>query len=102
VVLLDGAGVPSATADKALVHHRATPFHLGFSCYVVRDGDVLMTRRAATKRTWPGVWTNSCCGHPRPGETLRAAVARHLRDELGVQATAMTLAMGDFVYRATM
>ena len=63
---------------------------------------MLLTRRAVTKRTWPATWTNACCGHPRLGETLRDAVRRHLRSELNVAPTAMSLALGDFVYRATM
>ena len=43
-----------------------------------------------------------CCGHPRVGESLRDAVRRHLGTELNVAPTAMSLALGDFVYRATM
>ena len=59
-------------------------------------------RRPAHKRTWPGVWSNACCGHPRPGETLRQAVTRHLGDELGVTANELASAFGDFAYRAEM
>lgn len=103
VVLLDARGRPSGTAPKALVHGRRTPLHLGFSCYLFRgDGRVLVTRRATTKQTWPGTWTNACCGHPLPGETLRAAVSRRLGDDLGVRPSRMALAIPDFTYRATM
>jgi geranylgeranyl diphosphate synthase type I len=103
VVLVDEVGLPTGTASKATVHGTETPLHLGFSCYVVRpDGSTLLTRRAAAKRTWPGTWTNACCGHPRHGETLRQAVERHLRDELGLTPTRIALAIGDFTYRATM
>ena len=103
VVLLDASGRPAGHAVKAEVHTSATPLHLAFSCYAVApDGRVLVTRRSVRKRTWPGIWTNSCCGHPRPGETLRQAVARHLWDELGLVASRMTLAIGDFAYRAVM
>src|SRR4051794_33850507 len=102
VVLLDACGRPAGVADKSTVHDRRTPLHLAFSCYVVRGDEVLLTRRSSRKRTWPGVWSNACCGHPRPGETLRQAVTRHLGDELGVTPTNLGLAFGDFAYRAEM
>ncbi len=103
VILLDANGWPSGTAPKRLVHGPHTPLHLGFSCHVFdRYGRVLITRRAAAKATWPSVWTNACCGHPLPGETLRAAVARRLGDELGITARRMALAVSDFTYRAVM
>jgi isopentenyl-diphosphate delta-isomerase type 1 len=103
VVLLDAYGRSLGVASKSVVHHASTPLHLAFSCYVVgADGRVLITRRSTQKRTWPGVWTNSCCGHPRLDERLDQAVTRHLRDELQLEATRMTLAVADFAYRAVM
>jgi geranylgeranyl diphosphate synthase type I len=103
VVLIDAWGRRAGQAAKVDVHTSVTPLHLAFSCYAVApDGRVLITRRSIEKRTWPGVWTNSCCGHPRPGETIREAVIRHLADELGLEASRMTLAIGDFAYRAVM
>ena len=103
VVLLDPRGRPSGTLPKRRVHHDRTPLHLGFSCHVVAsDGRLLLTRRAAGKRTWPATWSNACCGHPQPGETLRVAVERRLRDELGVAPRRMVLAVPDFAYRAVM
>lgn len=103
VVLLDERGAAVGTAPKGGVHHAATPLHLAFSCYLVDDdGRVLLTRRAEGKPTWPGVWTNSCCGHPRPGEAIADAVVRRLRDELGASVRQVELIDPRFRYRAVM
>ncbi len=103
VVLLDAYGRACGTAPRATVHTDHTPLHMGFSCYVVdQRRRLLLTRRSASKRTWPSMWSNACCGHPRPGESLRQAVERHLRDELGICPRTMGLALADFTFRAVM
>ncbi len=102
VVLLDEGGRPVGTAPRADVHTADTPVHLAFSCYLLDGaGRVLLTRRAVTKRTWPGVWTNSFCGHPRPEEEPEAAVHRYAGRELGTRLDSLRCVLPDFRYRAT-
>jgi isopentenyl-diphosphate delta-isomerase len=101
VVLLDEAGRAIGTAPKSSVHGSDTALHLAFSCHVVNAaGQVLVTRRALSKKTWPGVWSNSFCGHPRPAEPVIAAVRRHAESELGLTLTDIQLALPLFRYRA--
>lgn len=101
VVLVDESGAPLGTAPKATVHTATTPLHLAFSCHVANErGEILVTRRALSKATWPGVWTNSFCGHPAPGETPAEAVSRRAFQELGMGVTDVTPILPDFRYRA--
>jgi len=101
VVLVDESGAAIGTADKATVHTRTTPLHRAFSCHVFSsDGRVLVTRRALGKLTWPGVWTNSFCGHPGPDEQAEVAIRRRAQRELGLTLGALEVVLPDFRYRA--
>lgn len=85
VVLVDEKNNPVGTADKDTVHTRNTPLHRAFSLFLFNSKkQLLVTRRAETKKTFPGVWTNTVCGHVSPGETTTDAAKRRLREELGI------------------
>jgi isopentenyl-diphosphate delta-isomerase type 1 len=101
VVLVDDDDRELGVARKAEVHHAATPLHRAFSLFLFDDrGQTLLQRRSLTKRTWPGIWSNACCGHPQPGESTIDAVRRRSREELGVDLLDLRVALPDFRYRA--
>lgn len=100
VVLVDDNNTVLGTTEKLPAHHSNTPLHRGFSCYVFNDrGEVLVTQRALVKKVWPGVWTNTVCGHPQLDETTQEAIARRLQYELGMQATDYMEVLPDYRYK---
>lgn len=84
VVLVDHADRALGTMEK-LAAHQQGKLHRALSV-VLRspDGKLLLQRRAAGKYHSGGTWTNTCCSHPRPGESPRAAAVRRLREEMGI------------------
>lgn len=100
IVLCDKSGRPLGSAPKLASHHAHTPLHQGFSLYVFDSaGRVLVTRRADHKKVWPGVWTNSVCGHPAPGESFAQAARRRLQHELGISQAKLSLLIPDYLYQ---
>ncbi|WP_370945484.1 isopentenyl-diphosphate Delta-isomerase [Amycolatopsis sp. cg5] len=103
IVFCTEDGTPTGeTGPKLASHHEHTRLHLAFSCYVFRraDGKFLITQRAASKKVWPSVWTNSVCGHPAPGEALEDAVRRRADYELGMpRLDELTCVLPKYVYR---
>lgn len=101
VELVGEDGQSLGAMPKREAHHGSTPLHRGFSVFVFdRHGRVLLQRRSAGKVTWPLVWSNSCCGHPAPGERLDEAARRRVREELGMRVRGLRVALPNFRYRA--
>lgn len=101
IVYVDENGKPTGnTAPKLEAHNANTKLHLAFSCYVFNDNsELLVTQRAHIKKVWPGVWTNSVCGHPMPGERLEQAVERRLQYELGMRANDISVILPKYRYK---
>ncbi len=101
LVYVDDAGTPIGTEEKPLVHHGDTKLHLAFSIFLFNSrGELLLQQRALTKKTWPGVWSNSCCGHVMLHERTIDAAKRRLKFELGIIGVDLKLMLPDFRYRA--
>ncbi|NTW61356.1 isopentenyl-diphosphate Delta-isomerase [Candidatus Saccharibacteria bacterium] len=103
IVYVDENGVPTGeTAPKLEAHNSSTRLHAAFSCYIFDDkGRILVTRRALGKKVWPGVWTNSVCGHPGPDESHESAIARRADYELGMKIKDLSVMLPDYVYKTT-
>ncbi len=83
VVLVNQEGQAVGVAEKMKAHQEGW-LHKAFSVLIFNDaGDILLQQRALTKYHTPGLWSNSCCSHPRPDEPLETAVHRRLQEELG-------------------
>lgn len=86
VILVDEHDRPLGTANKLEAHRDEGALHRAFSIFVFdARGRMLMQQRAATKYHFPLLWTNACCSHPRPGESVEQAATRRAREELGVE-----------------
>ncbi len=94
LVLVDAEDNETGHMTKAECHDGAGVLHRAFSVFLFNQhGEILLQQRGADKRLWPMYWSNSCCSHPRKGESLEFATTRRLQDELNVSATL------EFVYR---
>ncbi|MGP9017300.1 isopentenyl-diphosphate Delta-isomerase [Streptomyces sp. BR1] len=83
--LVDESGNTIGTAEKLSAHQAPGRLHRAFSVFLFDpSGKLLLQRRALGKYHSPGVWSNTCCGHPYPGESPFAAAARRTHEELGV------------------
>lgn len=85
LILVDEAGNELGFDSKAVCHDGEGILHLAFSLFIFNEaGELLLQQRGRDKRLWPGYWSNSCCSHPRRGESMAVATRRRLREELGI------------------
>jgi len=79
--------------------HRLGLLHRAFSILIFNTkGELLLQQRALNKYHSPGLWTNTCCSHPRKGESILAAAERRLMEEMGMSC--QLLVKGSFIYNA--
>jgi isopentenyl-diphosphate delta-isomerase type 1 len=88
VVLVDENNNQIDVREKNSVHTTDTPLHRGFSLFLFNSRkEILLTQRVDSKKTFPGYWSNTVCGHPVPNETVIDAAKRRLKQELGITAS---------------
>ena len=94
LILVDVDDNEIGCRSKAECHDGDGILHRAFSLFLFNDsGELLLQRRSKGKRLWPGFWSNSCCSHPRCGESMQVATDRRLADELNIGTEL------EFVYR---
>ncbi|MBT8087554.1 MAG: isopentenyl-diphosphate Delta-isomerase [Gammaproteobacteria bacterium] len=94
LILVDAEDNDIGSLSKARCHDGGGVLHRAFSLFLFNDaGELLLQQRGKHKRLWPGFWSNSCCSHPRRGESMEVATRRRLHDELNVEAAL------EYVYR---
>ena len=86
IILVDKNDREIGKGEKLKVHQEGK-LHRAFSIFIFNSkGDLLIQKRADTKYHSPGLWTNTCCSHPRVGEPLDKATKRRLKEEMGIEA----------------
>jgi isopentenyl-diphosphate delta-isomerase len=94
LILVDEQDNETGFASKAESHDGHGILHRAFSVFLFNDrGELLLQQRSPAKRLWGGYWSNSCCSHPRRGESMEVATRRRLQDELNIDAEL------EFVYK---
>jgi len=97
VVLVDKKDQEIGVMEKLEAHKKGL-LHRAFSVFVFNSlGQLLIHKRASSKYHSPGLWTNTCCSHPRPGESVENAAQRRLFEEMGI--TTHLEKQASFVYR---
>jgi isopentenyl-diphosphate delta-isomerase len=100
LILVDENDVETGVLSKAECHDGAGQLHRAFSVFLFNDaGELLLQQRSDLKRLWPGYWSNTCCSHPRKGESMSIATQRRLHDELNIDTSLEFIYK--FAYQAT-
>lgn len=104
VILVDTDDHQIGVCEKLAAHQQGL-LHRAFSIFVFREADdgqleVLLQQRAADKYHSAGLWSNACCSHPKPGETVLTAARRRLQEEFGFCTPLKQV--GSFIYNATL
>ncbi len=96
LILVDADDTEQGFLSKAECHDGEGRLHRAFSVFLFNDaGELLLQQRSQAKRLWPGYWSNTCCSHPRRGETMQVATRRRLLDELHIESPL------EYVYKFT-
>lgn len=99
LILVDESDTEVGTEYKQFCHQSKGLLHRAFSIFLFNEqNQVLIHKRSQQKTLWPGFWTNSCCSHPRMGESLEQATQRRLFEELGMDCPVEFLYK--FIYQA--
>lgn len=86
LILVDELDREIGARSKSECHEGSGILHRAFSIFVFnRDDELLLQQRSAEKPLWPNYWSNTCCSHPRRGESMETAVSRRLEQELGFE-----------------
>ncbi len=100
VILVDECDHPIGIGEKLAIH-REGKLHRAVSVFLFnRERQLLIQQRAFSKYHSGGLWTNTCCGHPRPGESEIDAAQRRLWEEMGIRCVLEKLF--DFTYKAVL
>lgn len=98
VILVDSRNRELGAMDKTEAHQRGI-LHRALSVFIFNSkGELLLHRRAMGKYHSSGLWSNTCCSHPRPGEKVADAANRRLQEEMGMKAELTELFY--FIYKA--
>ena len=98
VILVDNNDNQMGLMEKIEAHEKAI-LHRAFSVFILNDNnELLLQKRALSKYHSPGLWTNTCCSHPRNGESVINAGLRRLKEEMGFETEISSLL--SFIYKA--